>query len=93
MQLNTDNGGGGDRGGCFAPPSVRQEYTSLKALTLSFSHFSLLCSPARARSWAGGSCLVRLETGRCVPRERGRGPSGGSSPRGGLRQSDVAEGN
>ena len=61
MQLNTDNGGG-DRG--FALPSVRREYTSLKALTLSFSHFALLCSPARALSRAEGSRLVRPEAGR-----------------------------
>ena len=66
MQLNTDNGGGSVGRGGFARPCVRQEYTSLKALTLSFSHFSLLCSPARARSRAAGRCLFRPETGRCA---------------------------
>ena len=58
QQLNTDNGA--------VRVPVRREYTSLKALTLSFSHFSLLCSPAWARSGAVGSPFVRLESGRCA---------------------------
>ena len=61
MQLATDNGysGCGSGGAAVAASlsqavgrSVGRENTSLKALTLSFSHLSLRESPARARSAA-----------------------------------------